>query len=134
MRGPLSTDHYYWIVEYAPMLVWRAGLDTKFDYVNQTWLSFTGRTFEQEMGDGWLDAVHPDDRERCHSLYLERFEKRLPWEKEFRLRRHDGVYRYVIERGGPYMDEAGEFAVASAVPSTCTSARSSIGRGPAFSR
>lgn len=91
------------------MLVWRSGRDGKIDYVNSTWLSFTGRRFEQELGEGWTEVVHPDDRARCLTLYRERLEERLPWEKEFRLRRHDGVYRYVLERGSPYIDEAGEF-------------------------
>ncbi|HMI84067.1 MAG TPA: PAS domain-containing sensor histidine kinase [Polyangiaceae bacterium] len=106
----LEARQYRTIVEHAPMMVWRSGRDAKFDYVNSTWLKFTGRRFEQEMGEGWLEAMHPDDRQRCVSLYLDRFEKRLPWEKEFRLLRHDGVYRYVLEQGVPYADDRGEFS------------------------
>jgi PAS domain S-box-containing protein len=109
VAAKLEAHHYQSIVEHAPMMVWRSGRDAKFDYVNGTWLSFTGRRFEQEIGDGWWEGVHPEDRERCRSLYLDRFEKRLPWEKEFRLRRHDGVYRYVLEQGVPFTDDRGEF-------------------------
>jgi PAS domain S-box-containing protein len=105
----LEPPQYRTIVEHAPMMVWRAGRDALVDYVNNTWLRFTGRRIEQELGVGWLEAVHPEDRDRCYSLYRERFSKRLAWEKEFRLRRHDGVYRYVIEQGGPYRNDAGEF-------------------------
>jgi PAS domain S-box-containing protein len=110
LSATLQADHYRSIVEHAPMMVWRSGRDAKVDYVNCTWLRFTGRSFEQEIGDGWLEGIHPDDRDRCRSLYLDRFEKRLPWEKEFRLLRHDGVYRYVLEQGVPYADEWGEFS------------------------
>lgn len=110
MGTALEAQQYKAIVEHAPMMVWRSGRDAKVDYVNSTWLSFTGRRFEQEVGDGWLDAIHPEDRERCVSLYRDQFEKRVPWEKEFRLRRHDGVYRYVLERGVPYTNGAGQFS------------------------
>jgi PAS domain S-box-containing protein len=106
----LERQHYRAIVEHAPMMVWRSNRPGKIDYVNTTWLSFTGRRLEQEMGDGWLDAVHPDDRDRCLSLHRDRFERPRPWENEFKLRRHDGVYRYVLEQGVPYPDDAGEFS------------------------
>ena len=74
------------------MMVWRSGPDGQFDYVNSTWLAFTGRKFEEEIGQGWLQAVHPEDREGCLSMLLENVQKRTAWGKEFRLRRHDGVF------------------------------------------
>jgi PAS domain S-box-containing protein len=91
-------------------MIWRAGLDAKCDYFNDTWLAFTGRTLEQEQGDGWAEGVHPDDFERCVAFYLDHFRRRAAFEMEYRLRRHDGLYRWIFDRGVPFSDDAGAFA------------------------
>ncbi len=106
----LTSTEYRLLVEHAPVMVWRAGLDAKCDYFNETWLAFTGRTIEQEMGDGWAEGVHPDDFERCVSLYLDRFHRRQAFEMEYRLRRADGAFRWIFDRGVPYTDDSGAFA------------------------
>lgn len=101
---------YRLIVQHSPVMIWRAGLDAKCDYFNETWLGFTGRTLEQEMGDGWAEGVHPDDLQRCVNHYLDHFGRREPFEMEYRLRRHDGAYRWIFDRGVPFTDDAGAFA------------------------
>ena len=107
-RDPTATE-YRLLVQHSPVMIWRAGLDAKCDYFNETWLAFTGRTMAQEMGDGWAEGVHPDDFERCVKLYLDHFHRRAPFEMEYRLRRHDGEFRWILDRGVPYSDDSGAF-------------------------
>lgn len=107
---PLGFEEYRLLVEQAPILIWRANPEAKCDYFNQRWLDFTGRRLEEEIGDGWAEGVHPQDFERCLRIYLESFARRQTFEMVYRLRRHDGVYRYIFDRGVPFWDEQGRFA------------------------
>lgn len=106
----LSFSEYRLLVEQAPILIWRANTSTECDYFNQRWLEFTGRTLEQEVGNGWAEGVHPEDFQRCLDIYLGHFAQRKPFEMIYRLRRHDGVYRHIFDRGVPFYDEQGQFA------------------------
>jgi PAS domain S-box-containing protein len=106
----LTTNEYRALVEQAPILVWRARTDGLCDYFNQRWLAFRGRTLDQEFGNGWASGVHPDDYERCVKIYLENFHARLPFEMEYRLQRHDGVFRWIFDRGVPFFSDTGVFA------------------------
>ncbi len=103
-------EQYRALAEQAPSMVWRSGLDAKCDYCNATWLAFTGRSLEQELGDGWTQSVHPGDLRRYLAQYQQHFAQREGFETELRLRRHDGVLRYVYVRATPYQDPHGAFA------------------------
>jgi PAS domain S-box-containing protein len=109
MTPALSPIEYQLLVEHSPVMIWRSGLDAKCDYFNETWLEFTGRTIEQESGDGWAEGVHPDDFDRCVAHYLDHFRRRVPFEMEYRLRRHDGEWRWIFDRGVPCTDDSGAF-------------------------
>ncbi|CAH2032007.1 CHASE domain-containing protein [Trichlorobacter ammonificans] len=105
-----SRNYYLQLLEYFPAMVWRAGTDGGCDYFNRTWLAFTGRSFEQERGDGWTAGVHPDDLAGCLAVYHEAFLKRESFAMEYRLRRHDGSYQWISDHGRPFYTEEGTFA------------------------
>lgn len=106
----LTKEEYRVLVEQSPILIWRSDTTTACDYFNEQWLAFRGRTMEQEQGNGWAEGVHPDDFQRCLAVYVGAFEKREIFEMEYRLKRHDGVYRWIFDRGAPFFDEQGTFA------------------------
>jgi len=105
-----SRDFYLSLFEDFPNPVWRSDRDGKFDYFNKTWLSFTGRTLPREIENGWTEGIHPEDLERCVNTYSEAFHARQPFNMEFRLLRHDGQYRWMIDCGRPFSDPDGRFA------------------------
>ncbi len=103
----LRPVEYAVLVEQSPMIIWRAGTQAKCDYFNERWLAFTGRTLAQELGDGWTEGVHADDLARCVEIWLGSFEQRVPFEMQYRLRRHDGAFRWILDRGAPFFAEDG---------------------------
>ena len=94
----------------APVMIWTAGTDRKCSYVNKTWLDFTGRPLETELGDGWAGGLHPDDSTRSFQIYAEAFDRKESFEMQYRLRRRDGEYRWVLDKGVPRFDSDGTFA------------------------
>ncbi len=106
----LSFREYQSLVEQAPIMIWRAGTDMLCDYFNQRWLAFTGRTLEQEQGNGWAEGVHADDLQGCFETYVDSFRQRKIFEMVYRLRRHDGAWRWIFDRGVPFFDADGTFA------------------------
>ena len=103
-----SEERFRTVADAAPVMIWSATPDGRRDYFNKTWLSFTGRSAEQELGHGWRDGIHPDDRERCLALWTESFAARVPFTLEYRLRRHDGVYHSLLSSGVPRFGSGGE--------------------------
>ncbi|MHC5022354.1 MAG: PAS domain S-box protein [Planctomycetota bacterium] len=93
----------------APVLIWMTGADAALTYLNRTWLDFAGTSLDQEIKAGWSHGVHPDDAERCGHAREAGFEKRRPFSVEYRRRRADGVYRWLIDTGTPRRSPDGEF-------------------------
>jgi PAS domain S-box-containing protein len=94
----------------APVMIWMAGPDAGCTFFNQRWLDFTGRSMDEEIGNGWAQGVHPEDRPRCLSVYLESFALRQEFQLEYRLRRSDGQYRWVYDIGTALFAEDGAFS------------------------
>ena len=90
-------------------LIWTAGTDKKCTYFNNPWLKFTGRTLEQEIGDGWAQGVHPEDLDACVNTYFTAFDKREAFSMEYRLRHHSGEYRWLSDMGTPNYNSLGDF-------------------------
>ncbi|RJO66217.1 MAG: PAS domain S-box protein [Myxococcales bacterium] len=104
-----ARDFYLTLFDDFPALIWRSRRDLKCDYCNRTWLNFTGRSLAEELGDGWLQNVHEEERETYVSTFQEAFCSRKPVEAEFRLRRYDGEYRTLLAIGRPYANLDGTF-------------------------
>lgn len=93
----------------APVLIWVAGTDKLCTWFNETWLAYTGRSFEQELGNGWIEGVLSEDLDRCLEIYISHFDARQPFQMEYRLRGHDGKYHWFIDVGRPRFDGQGDF-------------------------
>ena len=104
-----ARDFYLTLLEKAPALIWRAGPDAKCDWFNDTWLKFTGRSLAQEQGDGWAEGVYAADLAACVEQYRAAFDQRKSFKLEYRLRRHDGEYRWIADYGAPYQNLDGGF-------------------------
>lgn len=94
----------------APVMLWVVDEQGKCVFVNRRWLDFTGRTLEQDLGDGWADRLYPEDRENALRSLHEASRARKPWECEYRLLRHDGEYRWILDRGVPLYETDGSYA------------------------
>ena len=105
-----SRNFYLSLLEDFPALIWRCNTETRCDYFNKTWLGFTGRTMEQELGYGWTEGLHPDDYKGCVDGFLEAFGRRESFLLEYRMRRYDGEYRWIMDYGRPFCDLDGNFA------------------------
>ena len=101
-RSRVTTDS-------APVLVWMARADMMRDWFNKSWLKFRGRTLGDELGEAWIGGVHAEDVERCLGIYRSSFAEREPYSMDYRLQRHDGVYRHMLDTAIPRWSDDGEF-------------------------
>ncbi len=98
------------VLDLIPSPVWMSGSDSKWEFFNHSWLEFTGRALEQEIGQGWIEIIHPGDSARFVQLYLESFDSSLPFEIEYRMRDRTGDYRWISLRANPIIQPDGSFS------------------------
>jgi PAS domain S-box-containing protein len=104
-----SRDYYLTILEDFPSLIWRAGIDGKCNYFNNTWLDWTGRSLSEEYGDGWTSGIHPEDVDNCRKTFTDAFNKREKCTMEYRLLKYEGTYGWILNMGKPLYDPDGNF-------------------------
>ena len=104
-----SEHHFRTLANNGLSLIWTSGLDKLCNYFNEPWLQYTGRTLEQELGNGWAEGVHPEDFDRCLNIYVSHFDRREPFSMEYRLRKADGEYGWILDLGNPRYDSEGNF-------------------------
>jgi PAS domain S-box-containing protein len=105
-----SEERFRLVANTAPVMIWTAGTDRLCTYVNQPWLEFTGRPLDAELGNGWAEGIHHEDLKRCLETYAQAFDQRQSFAMEYRLRRKDGEYRWIVDIGVPRFNPDGTFA------------------------
>jgi PAS domain S-box-containing protein len=105
-----SEERFRLVANTAPVMIWMSGPDRLCTYFNPFWLEFTGRTYELELGNGWADGVHAEDLARCLDTYTNAFDRRESFQMEYRLRRHDGEFRWLFDHGVPRFNADNSFA------------------------
>jgi PAS domain S-box-containing protein len=105
-----SEERFRLVANTAPVLIWMSGADKLCTYFNKPWLDFTGRPLSDELGNGWAEGVHSEDMQRCLDIYADAFDLRQDFKMEYRLRRYDGEYRWILDIGVPRFNPDRSFA------------------------
>lgn len=99
-----ENERFRLMADCSPVLLWLANDQAHCTFFNKPWLEFTGRTMEQEYGYGWAEGVHFEDYSFCIDYFMQHFKKRQPFSMEYRLKRHDGEYRWILDNGRPLIE------------------------------
>lgn len=104
-----SEARFRTMADTAPVMIWMAGCDKLCNYFNAVWLDFTGKSLQSEIGNGWVNGVHPDDRDRCVQIYVNAFDARQAFSMEYRLQNRNKEYRWILNKGTPRVNSDGDF-------------------------
>jgi PAS domain S-box-containing protein len=104
-------EQFRLLADHAPVLIWRADTSKVCGFFNKPWLDFTGRSLEQELGSGWAEGVHPEDFDRCIKIFTTAHDAWQDFTMDYRLRRHDGAWRWVLTVAGPSSSRAPLLAI-----------------------
>lgn len=108
-QAVLTAEDYRVLVAQIPAMIWRADTTGRRDFFNERWLAFTGHGIDRELGIGWVRGVHPEDRRRCRRVLDAAYVTKEPFDLVYRLRRYDGVHRWILDRGTPRLRPDGSF-------------------------
>ncbi|HEX7152736.1 MAG TPA: PAS domain S-box protein [Thermoanaerobaculia bacterium] len=104
-----SEERFRLVADQSPVMIWVTDEEGQCIYLNRAWYELTGQTVEESLGLGWINAVHPDDRELAKIVFLESNARKVPFRADYRLRRHDGAYRWIIDSAAPRLGPNGEY-------------------------
>lgn len=107
---PVVDAQFKIMADAAPVLIWLAGTDKLCYFFNKSWLMFTGRTMQQEIGNGWAEGIYKEDFDKCQKTYCSSFDLRTDFKMEYRLRDKNGEYRWLLNHGVPRYDSLGDFS------------------------
>jgi PAS domain S-box-containing protein len=93
------------LLDASPVMVWMSGTDALCTFFNHAWLEFRGRALGEELGNGWAEGLHPDDRDLCLETYLKAFSARAPFRVQYRVQRAGGEYRWIENSGSPLIED-----------------------------